>query len=158
MINFLFPFFFQFTSLNSSLSEVLASLRSAPELKNLPSQVDEVKTLVAQFGSQLKDFETRLDKVEEFEKGLAAETEQVNFTSHFSFPGKKKLTSIFISQSGGASSRSAPPSLADIVNGTRLLRRDVDSLDSRVTDVGAEIAEQLHKGETRAAKSWVGHA
>ncbi len=90
MINFLFPFFFQFTSLNSSLSEVLASLRSAPELKNLPSQVDEVKTLVAQFGSQLKDFETRLDKVEEFEKGLAAETEQVKFTSH-SYVGEVKF-------------------------------------------------------------------
>ncbi len=45
--------------------------------------------------------------------------------------------------------------MASLANNSRLLRRDVDALNTRVTNVSSTITDQLQKGEARAAKSWV---
>ncbi len=77
------------------MSDVLSSLKSAPELLDLPAQVDEVKTHVAEFGARLKDLKDRVQKLEEENTAEAAATSnrQVRTTIIISscFPNYLKL-------------------------------------------------------------------
>ncbi len=158
----------QLSRLNSSLSEIHSSLRSAPQLRNLPSEVDGLKTQVAQLGAQLADLQAdKADKEEEDDedgkKGREERSRRVSSLKNLSKISFKNQPGIeFLqtddSQPASASSSVFAASAADLSqlwNGSLALRRDVDELRERVNSVGAEIATQLHKGETRAAKSWV---
>jgi len=97
-------------SFNASLESISQSLRAAPELKDLPREVDEVKNDVAKFGSRLAELESKVN------------TDTAALMQRRSVKEQEL-------------DRSLQDKLDFVVNATNVLRLDLDTLSSRIGDV-----------------------
>ncbi|TRY74468.1 hypothetical protein TCAL_08311 [Tigriopus californicus] len=115
----------QVSSLNESLVQVEASLKTAPELLELPQQIQAIQNEMAKFGSRLTEVESKLHSP-------ASPNDDQNQWS-------RSTTNTELDQ---------------LRNETSALQGALMSLEERFRTIGIKITSQMKKNQERSEKLW----
>lgn len=107
--------------------QVEASLRTAPELVELPQQLHSIQNEMAKFGSRLTEVESRLNR----KGGSQSEDHQQSLRS------------------------TSSDEFTSLRNETFALKRSLGSLEERFRTIGIKITSQMKTDQERSEKLWV---
>lgn len=137
--------------MNMSLSTIAGSLKSTPELKSLPDDVEALKKSVAQLGSRVTVLESK--PASQNPSSLDREIVRKLTTAVL-----ERVLLIFCKLKGGLQTRDLEEdraALNSLAIATKTLQGDVLSLEQRLATVGSELALQMQHQANGTANSLV---
>jgi len=126
----------QMQTLNSSVKSVLTSLENAPQLKNVPTDISNLREEFGQIGSRLTDVEHGIKNMDSLVKTMP------EISSKKVAIDDKDLQGIRDDLEGR------------VLNETSKLEKKIDSASNKLKVVGTNLTEQLQKLEMRDQDNW----